>query len=66
MSAPITRTGNNTKTPADFPSAPPGTLPRAELYGYAGQTRVVVLNGSRVHMRHDGRQWWNVKVEPAE
>lgn len=26
------------------------------------QVREVVMNGSRILMRHDGRSWWNVRV----
>jgi len=28
-----------------------------------GDVRIVELNGSRIHMEHDGHQWWNVRVK---
>ncbi|RUR71944.1 hypothetical protein EJP67_33350 [Variovorax guangxiensis] len=31
----------------------------------ARETRVVVMNGSRIGMAFDGHQWWNVSVAPA-
>ncbi|MFH0134875.1 hypothetical protein ACGLHS_32000 [Variovorax sp. VaC1] len=31
----------------------------------AMETRVVVMNGSRIGMTFDGQQWWNVSVAPA-
>jgi hypothetical protein len=43
----------------------PETLHRPVLKGVKGDKRQVVLNGSRVYMQHDGKQWWNVKVEAA-
>lgn len=30
--------------------------------GNRSQVREVVMNGSRILMRHDGRSWWNVRV----
>lgn len=30
-----------------------------------GQVKYVVLNGSKIKMIHDGRQWWNVEVTAA-
>ncbi|WP_233584990.1 hypothetical protein, partial [Aquabacterium soli] len=33
--------------------------------GKAGDTRTVVMNRCKITMRHDGKQWWNIKVEPA-
>ncbi|MBV6307397.1 hypothetical protein KVP10_21115 [Candidimonas humi] len=38
--------------------------PKARQAASKGDTRTVTLNGSRVHMVFDGRQWWNVKVTP--
>jgi|GEM_PF-4616072 len=52
---PNTKTTNN----AGFPPAPPEAHQRAAL---KGDTREVRLNGSRILMKHDGLQWWNVKV----
>nr|WDE72663.1 hypothetical protein [Cupriavidus gilardii] len=28
--------------------------------------RVVILNRSRIVMKWDGRQWWNVEVSPSD
>jgi hypothetical protein len=32
---------------------------------HKADVRVVVLNGSRVVMKYDGRRWWNVQVTPV-
>jgi hypothetical protein len=31
-----------------------------------GDWRIVVVCGSRIHMEHDGHQWWNVRVAAVE
>ncbi len=32
---------------------------------FKGKIKYVVLNGSKIKMVHDGRQWWNVEVTAA-
>ena len=58
MSTPSPHTSHTTDT-AGVPPAPPEAHPRAAM---KGDVRIVVMNGSRVHMEHDGHQWWNVRV----
>ena len=58
MSAKATHSSKTTNT-AGFPPAPPEAHLRANV---KGDTREIVLNGSRILMSHDGRQWWNIKV----
>lgn len=62
MSATTTIDSKTTNTARRSPSPSPEAHQRA---GVQGQTRIVVMNGSRIEMRHDGRQWWNVKVTAA-
>ena len=61
MSAQTTHNSKATNT-AGVPPAPPEAHQRA---GVLGQKRSVVMNGSRLDMEHDGKQWWIVKVSPA-
>lgn len=61
MSATTTHTSNPTDT-AGFPPAPS----EAHQKAYAkGDAREVVVNGSRIRMEYDGRQWLNVSVMPV-
>jgi hypothetical protein len=53
----------NTTNAAGFPPAPPEAHQRAVS---KGEARIVVMNGSRIVMKHDGRKWWNVEVTPAK
>ncbi len=62
MIATTTRNINTTNTARLSPSRTPEAHHRA---GFTGATRVVVMNGSRIEMKHDERQWWNVRVTPA-
>lgn len=59
MSTPSPHTSHTTDT-AGVPPAPPEAHQRAAM---KGDRRIVVVNGSRIHMEHDGHQWWNVRVE---
>jgi hypothetical protein len=65
MNAPTTHSNNTTNSHTGVPPVPPEAHQKAGASGYAGQTRVVVMNGSRIYMKHDGEQWWNWKVERA-
>ena len=58
MSTPSPNTSHTTDT-AGVPPAPPEAHQRAAM---KGDRRIVVVNGSRIHMEHDGHQWWNVRV----
>lgn len=61
----IATTIRNTITTHDagVPPAPPEAHQRAGVR--PGAKRSVVLNGSRLDMVHDGREWWIVKVAAA-
>lgn len=61
MSAATTHTNDTTHT-AGFPPAPSEAHQRAVGND---DTRIVVMNGSRIVMKHDGHQWRNVSVTPA-
>ncbi len=50
----------NTTTSAGVPPAPS----KASQQAYAGATRTIDLNGSRLHERHDGKQWLTYQVTP--
>lgn len=62
MSTAATHTTNAT-TKAGFPPAPSEAHQRAK--GVLGQKRSVVMNGSRLDLEHDGKQWRVVKVTAA-
>ena len=61
MSASTTHTSNPTHE-AGVPPAPSEAHQKPYV---KGDVRVVVVNGSRIRMEHDGRQWWNVSVTPV-
>jgi hypothetical protein len=52
MSTPSPHTSHTTNT-AGVPPAPPEAHQRAVT---KGDVRIVVMNGSRIHMEHDGHQ----------
>jgi hypothetical protein len=60
MSATTTHTSHPSNE-AGFPPAPS----EAHQKAYAkGNAREVGLNGTRIRMVFDGKQWWNVSVTP--
>ncbi len=59
MDAKPTHNNNTTKTEG----LQPGTA--LQNTAFKGETKTVILNGSKITMVHDGVQWWNVKVQPA-